>query len=69
MRGLGIKVFLYNDAGSLTLVWSSFDPAYEAIVGKVHPWMLTIEQQALLEQGCVRPLLEGGGASSILLVA
>ena len=47
--GFGNQGFLYNDAGDLTLVWSSFDPAYEAIVGKWHPWTLTTEQQALLE--------------------
>ena len=47
--GFGNQGFLYNDAGNLTLVWSSFDPAYEAIVGRLHPWTLTTEQQALLE--------------------
>jgi hypothetical protein len=48
--GFGDQGFLYNDAGNLTLVWSSFDPDYEAVVGRVHPWMLTVEQQTLLEQ-------------------
>jgi len=48
--GFGNQGFLYNDAGTLTLVWSSFDPAYEAIVGKRHPWTLSSEQQALLER-------------------
>lgn len=47
--GFGNQGFLYNDAGNLTLVWSSFDPAYEAIVGKWHPWTLTTEQRSLLE--------------------
>jgi hypothetical protein len=47
--GFGNQGFLYNDAGNLTLVWSSFDPAYEAIVGKWHPWTLTAEQQVHLE--------------------
>jgi hypothetical protein len=47
--GFGNEGFLYNDAGNLTLAWSSVDPAYEAIVGKWHPWTLTTEQQALLE--------------------
>jgi hypothetical protein len=47
--GFGNEGFLYNDAGNLTLAWSSFGPAYEAIVGKWHPWTLTTEQQALLE--------------------
>jgi hypothetical protein len=47
--GFGNQGFLYNDAGNLTLVWSSFDSAYEAIVGKRHPWTLTPQQQKLLE--------------------
>jgi hypothetical protein len=47
--GFSNEGFLYNDEGNLTLVWSSFDPAYEAVVGKNHPWALTTEQQALLE--------------------
>jgi DNA-directed RNA polymerase subunit N (RpoN/RPB10) len=47
--GFGNQGFLYNDQGNLTLIWSSFDPAYEAIVGKKHPWTLTFEQQRLLE--------------------
>jgi hypothetical protein len=47
--GFGDQGFLYNDAGNLTLTWSSFDPAYEAIVGEHHPWALSAEQQALLE--------------------
>jgi len=41
--------FLYNQAGNLTLVWSSFDPAYERIVGQKHPWMLDANDQARLE--------------------
>jgi len=41
--------FPYNDEGNLTLVWSSFDPAYEAIFGKKHPWMLTAEERAQFE--------------------
>lgn len=57
--GFGNQGFLYNDEGNLTLVWSSFDPAYEAIVGKWHPWTLTTEQQALLE-GALREAPSGG---------
>jgi len=54
--GFGNQGFLYNDAGNLTLVWSSFDPAYEAIVGKWHPWTLTTDQQVLLESAlCEAP--------------
>jgi len=47
--GFGDQGFLYNDAGNLTLVWSAFDPAYEATVGQGNAWALTAEQQSLLE--------------------
>jgi hypothetical protein len=57
--GFANEGFLYNNAGNLTLVWSSFDPAYEAIVGKWHPWALTPEQQAHFE-GALPPAPSGG---------
>jgi len=38
--GFANQGFLYNQSGSCTLVWSSFDPSYEALVGQVHPWTL-----------------------------
>jgi hypothetical protein len=41
--------FLYNEPGNRTLIWSSFDPDYEAVVGPHHPWMLTTEKQKKLE--------------------
>jgi hypothetical protein len=47
--GFANQGFLYNDAGTLTLVWSSFDSAYEAIVGSLHPWTLSPEQQHAFE--------------------
>ena len=47
--GFADQGFLYDDAGTLTLVWSSFDPAFEAIVGRLHPWTLTPPVQAALE--------------------
>jgi len=47
--GFGNQGFLYNDAGNLTLTWSSFDPAYEAIAPRQHPWVLNTEQQARFE--------------------
>ena len=50
---------LYNDAGTLTLVWSAFDPAFEAIVGRKNPWVLTVEDQAKLENQLV-PAPSGG---------
>ena len=47
--GFGNQGFLYNDAGNVTLVWSSFDPAYEEIVGKNQPWVLSDTLRAKLE--------------------
>jgi hypothetical protein len=38
--GFGNQGFLYNDAGNRTLVWGSYDPAWERLVGRIHPWML-----------------------------
>jgi len=48
--GFGNQGFLYNDAGTLTLTWSSYDPAYVAIVGQKHPWALTAADRERLEQ-------------------
>jgi hypothetical protein len=57
--GFANEGFLYNDEGNRTLVWSSFDPAYMAIVGKNHPWMLTGEQHSLFESA-LRQAPSGG---------
>ena len=57
--GFGNQGFLYNDVGNLTLVWSSFDPAYEKIVGQRHPWALTPELEAAIEQSLL-PAPTGG---------
>jgi hypothetical protein len=47
--GFGNQGFLYDDSGTLTLIWSSFDPAYQKLVGQTHPWMLTESQRDLIE--------------------
>ena len=57
--GFSNEGFLYNDEGNLTLVWSSFDPAYVAIVGKKHPWNLTTEERVLFE-GALHQAPSGG---------
>lgn len=57
--GFGNQGFLYNDDGNLTLVWSSFDSCYEAIVGQKHPWTLTPEDRAALESALL-PAPSGG---------
>ncbi len=54
--GFADQGFLYNDAGNLTLIWSCYDPAYEAVVGGGNPWSLIAEQQSLLESAlCEAP--------------
>jgi hypothetical protein len=57
--GFGDQGFLYNDAGNLTLVWGSYDPAYTELVGKMHPWMLTEVQRSRLEDALI-PAPTGG---------
>jgi hypothetical protein len=58
--GFSDQGFLYNDAGDLTLVWSSFDPEYEMIVGSRHsPLGLTAEEQTKLES-LLLPAPRGG---------
>jgi hypothetical protein len=57
--GFGNQGFLYNKQGNLTLVWSSFDPAYERIVGGHHPWALSKEQRVKIE-GSLAPAPSGG---------
>jgi hypothetical protein len=57
--GFGDQGFLYNDAGTLTLVWGSYDPAYVDFIGRVHPWMLTEGQRSRLEEALV-PAPQGG---------
>jgi hypothetical protein len=58
--GFSNQGFLYNDQGNLTLIWSSFDPEYEAVVGRKHPWGLTADDQAKLE-AALSPAPKGGG--------
>jgi hypothetical protein len=57
--GFANQGFLYNDDGDLTLVWSSFDPAYEAVVGPHHPWALTDAQRETFEKQ-LSPAPRGG---------
>jgi len=57
--GHGDQGFLYSDSGHLTLVWSSFDPAWEALVGQQHPWALGPDYQAVVEEALL-PAPDGG---------
>ena len=54
--------FLYNDDGNLTLTRDSYDPDYQHVVGEVHPWSLSKEQQAKLES-VLKPAPFGGNWS------
>jgi hypothetical protein len=51
--------FLYNDAGTSTLVWKTFDPSYVAMLGKREPWHLSPGQQAAFEAR-LKPAPAGG---------
>lgn len=48
--GFSENGFLYNEAGDLTLVWSTYDPIYERLVGAKHPWSLSIKEQGTFEK-------------------
>jgi hypothetical protein len=51
--------FLYNDAGTSTLVWATTDPAYRDIFGNQKAWDLSPEQQAAFEAR-LKPAPAGG---------
>jgi hypothetical protein len=57
--GFGNQGFLYDEAGTLTLIWSTFDPSWQQLVGKTHPWGLTAQQRDLLETALL-PAPSGG---------
>lgn len=57
--GFGDTGFLYNEAGDVTLVWSTFDRSYTAVVGERHPWTLSATEQARLEERLL-PAPRGG---------
>lgn len=51
--GFGDQAFVYNDAGNCTLVWTIYDPLYEALLSKhqpQQPWALTSAAQCELEE-------------------
>ena len=57
--GFGNQGFLYDESGTSTLVWNSYDPAYIGIVGDQHPWALGPADQTKLESILV-PAPSGG---------
>jgi len=50
--------FLYNDAGNLILVWSSYDPDWERLAGRVHPWTVDAAAWSRIENA-IRPAADG----------
>ena len=48
--GFGDSVFLYNEAGNRTLVWGTYDPAYEALLApEADAWRPPPEVRTTLE--------------------
>lgn len=48
--GIAAQGFLYSGTGHHALIWSSYDPAYAAVVGNQHPWALPPEDRKKLEE-------------------
>ena len=67
--GFSNQGFLYNDDGNLTLVWSSFEPAYEAWVGKKFLGVSPATNRQFLKALCCLLRRVGDGGLSIPLVA
>jgi hypothetical protein len=57
--GFSDQGFLYNEAGTSTLIWSTYDTDYLALVGKFHAWTLSPDQRDLLERS-LAPAPSGG---------
>jgi hypothetical protein len=57
--GFGNQGFMYCDRSATVLTWDGYDPAWIALVGETHPWMLTEGQRRLVE-AVVPPCSCGG---------
>jgi len=57
--GFGNQGFLYSDEGNLTLVWGSYDPDWQKIVGRAHAWATTEEKRKAFEDW-LQPAPKGG---------
>lgn len=57
--GFGNQGFRYNDAGTMTLIWSSFDAKFRQLFPGKHPWALTQSQRLALEER-LKPAPHGG---------
>jgi hypothetical protein len=47
--GFSDNGFLYDDAGTCTLVWSAYDPAWVRFGGDRNPWSLALHEWAPFE--------------------
>jgi hypothetical protein len=56
--GFGDQGFLYNGPGTCTLIWSAYDPEFEALVGRHNPWALSREKQRTVEEA-LQPAPDG----------
>jgi hypothetical protein len=57
--GFADQGFLYNDAGTLTLVWSISDPVFDAMFPGQTPWMLSLSNRRQFEK-ILLPAPDGG---------
>src|SRR5688572_30028089 len=57
--GFSDQGFLYDDAGTLTLVWSMFDPVFEEMFPERVPWTLVESDRRRFEER-LRPAPSGG---------
>src|ERR1017187_7036833 len=47
--GFSNQGFLYNDSGSLTFIWESYDPLMRQLFPGKHPWTLDQQEQQTFE--------------------
>ncbi len=47
--GFSNEGFMYCDRDATVVTWDTYDEGYERVVGSVHPWMLSAEQQSAVE--------------------
>ena len=57
--GFADQGFLYDDAGTLTLVWSMFDPVFDEMFPERTPWTLVESDRRRFEER-LRPAPSGG---------
>jgi hypothetical protein len=48
--GFGNEGYLYCDSDSTVATWNTYDPEYVALVGDIHPWMLSESSKHKVER-------------------